>query len=364
MLYQIALTSVPQVGTVQARLLVEKIGSAQAIFKTPPRQLEKIEGIGSVRAKNIHSFKNFAEAEREIRFLEKYKIKPLFLTSEEYPRRLLHCYDPPTLLYYRGEADLNASRVVSVIGTRSNTDYGKQLVENLLKELSSQQVVIISGLAFGVDALAHRAALKQHLPTVAVLAHGLDTIYPDQHYPLAREIVKQRGGLLTEFRSNIKPDKHHFPTRNRIVAGICDALVVIESGTRGGSMVTAELANGYNKDIFAFPGKISDVKSSGCNHLIKTNKAVLLSSTDELLQAMGWLNSKKNHIKKQKELFIQLSDHEKIIVDLLKQHGELSIDDLNFLAALSSSAVAAAILNLEFEGIIKSLPGKRYRLMD
>ena len=362
LLYQIALTRIPQIGCVQARLLIEKFGDATAIFKAPQALLEKTEGIGTIRAKKIKAFAAFAEVEKEIQFIEKYKIQPLFISEKNYPQRLLNCYDPPTLLFYRGEADLNCAKIVALIGTRNHSEYGKQLTESLVRELVAQKVLIVSGLAFGIDSIAHKASLKNNLPTVGVLAHGLDTIYPSQHGALAKDIIKQKGGLLTEFASQTQPDKHNFPTRNRIVAGMSDAVIVIESGIKGGSMVTAELANGYNKDVFAFPGRITDQKSIGCNYLIKNNKAMLLTDAAELIQIMGWEEQKKSVNKKQKELFIQLSPDEKIITDLLKMQESLSIDELNIKSGLSSSAVAAAILNLELQNVVQSLPGKMYAL--
>lgn len=363
LLYQVALTRIPQIGSVQARLLIEQLGSAEAIFRAKIHQLEKIEGIGSIRAKNIKEFNSFKEAEKEICFIDKYKINPLFISETSYPKRLRNCYDPPTLLYYKGETSLNASKIVAIVGTRVNSDYGKQLTENLLNVLSNHQVLIISGMAFGIDALAHKAALKNNLPTVGVLAHGLDTIYPIQHSSLAKEIIRQGGGMLTEFGSTIKPDKHNFPIRNRIVAGMSDAIVVIESGIKGGSMVTAELGNGYNKDVFAFPGKTTDPKSAGCNYLIKNNKATLLTNPTELIQLMGWEERKKSSSIKQKELFIQLTTEEKIIADLLMEKEKIHIDELNLRSGLSSSSVASAILTLELQLIIQSLPGKLYRLI-
>ena len=362
LLYQVALTLIPQIGCVQARILVERLGSAEAIFRAKVQQLEKIEGIGTVRAKSIKTFSDFHRAEKEIIFIEKYKIHPLFIGDPAYPQRLLNCYDPPTILYYRGNAVLNSSKIAAIIGTRSNTEYGRQLTENLVNNLVSHQVLIVSGLAFGIDATAHKTALKNKLPTVGVLAHGLDNIYPFQHSTLAKEIVKQDGGLLTEFGSSTKPDKHNFPTRNRIVAGMSDAIIVIESGNKGGSMVTAELGNGYNRDVFAFPGKVSDSKSAGCNFLIKNNKAILLTDADQLIQAMGWEEKKKTSSRKQKELFIQLSPDEKIITDILREKEQTHIDELNLRSGLSSSSVASAILTLELQLVIQCLPGKMYRL--
>jgi DNA processing protein len=362
LIQQIALSLIPNIGAVQARILVDHFGDAAAIFKAKKSALDALEGIGEIRAGSIKRFTDFKRAEEEIAFIQKYKITPLFLTSENYPKRLLNCYDPPTILYYRGNADLNTKKIIAIIGTRSNTDYGKQVTETLVKELEAENVLVVSGLAFGIDGIAHKAALKNKLSTIGVLAHGLDTIYPTQHASLAKEIVKQ-GGLLTEFTSNSKPDKHNFPTRNRIVAGMSDATIVIETGIKGGSMITAELANGYNKDVFAFPGRITDSKSAGCNYLIKNNKAMLLTDAQELTEIMGWEEKKKKQVKQQKELFIQLSNDEKIIVDILKEKETVTIDELNMKSCLSSSAVAAATLNLELQSVIASMPGKMYKLL-
>src|SRR6188508_3275083 len=309
LLYQLALTEIPNIGCVHAKILAQQFGSAENIFKAKQHFLEKIEGIGEIRARAIKAFNNFSNAEEEIKFIEKYKIKPLFLTDKDYPQRLLNCYDSPTLLFYKGHADLNASKVVAIIGTRNHTEYGKQQTEKLVKDLSSQDILVVSGMAFGIDAIAHKTAYKNNLATVGVLGHGLDQIYPSDHTNLAKDMLRQNGGLLTEFRSNTKPDKHNFPTRNRIVAGMSDATVVIETGEKGGSMITAELANGYNKDVFAFPGKVTDNKSAGCNYLIKTNKAMLLTDAQELIEIMGWEEKTKSEKekKRQRELFIELT---------------------------------------------------------
>lgn len=363
LLYRIALTLIPHIGPVQAKILLQHC-EPEEIFHAKKHYLEKIEGIGPVRAASIKKFNDFARAEYEIGFIEKYRIRPLFLTDKDYPKRLLNCYDSPTLLYYKGEADLNAPRIIAVIGTRHHTDYGKQVTEKLLKELAPLQVTVISGLAFGVDAIAHKAAVKNRLPTVGVLAHGLDQVYPQQHTGLAKEMLKQGGGLLTEFRSSTQPDKHNFPSRNRVVAGSCDATIVIETDIKGGSMITAEMANGYNRDVFAVPGKISDPKSAGCNYLIRTNRAQLLSAAEELVESMGWEEKKASRKggRSQRELFIELSEEEKKIVSILRENETTHIDAINFQSGLSSGTVAAAILNLELQNVIVSLPGKIYRL--
>jgi len=361
LLYQIALTLIPNIGPVQAKILLQQYEPAD-IFKAKKSALEKIEGIGTVRAASIKAFVDFSIAEHEIAFIEKYKIKPLFIGSNEYPKRLLNCYDSPTLLYYRGDADLNHEKIISIIGTRNHTDYGKQITEQLIEELIEQNIMVISGLAYGIDAIAHKAALKNNLKTIGVLAHGLDQVYPSQHTNLAKDMIKAGGGLLTEFRSKTKPDKHNFPIRNRIVAGICDATIVAETGIKGGSMITAELANNYNKDVFAFPGRTNDSKSAGCNYLIKNNKAVLLTDAQELIELMNWEPRKKPVVKKQKELFIELSPEEKLVIDILKEKESVHIDEINLKSGLSSSSVAAAILNLELQNVVLSLPGKLYQI--
>lgn len=363
LLYQVALTLVPNIGPVQAKLLLQHC-EPEEIFHAKKHFLEKIEGIGPVRAESIKKFSGFARAEDEIRFMEKYRITPLFLTDNNYPKRLLNCYDSPTLLYYRGKADLNAARIISIIGTRSNTDYARQVTEKLVRDLSSHQITIVSGLAFGVDALAHKAAVKNGIPTVGVLAHGLDQVYPYEHTALAKDMIKHQGGLLTEFRNKTKPDKHNFPSRNRIVAGMSDATIVIETDLKGGSMITAELANGYNKDVFAIPGRVTENKSAGCNYLIRSSKAQLITGADDLIDIMGWgdKNSKKTNNKSQKTLFIELTPEEKAVIDILKEKDAVHVDEINLRSGLSSGTVAAAMLNLELQNVIVSLPGKMYRL--
>jgi len=363
LLYQLALTEVANIGCVQAKILVQHFGNAENIFKAKQSTLEKIEGIGTIRANCIKTFTGFSNADDEIRFIEKFRIKPLFITNQDYPQRLLNCYDSPTLLFYKGTADLNSSKIVAIVGTRNHTEYSKKIIDQFFDELSGQHILIISGMAYGVDALAHKAAVKNQLSTVGVLAHGLDQMYPPEHTALAKDMLKNSGGLLTEFRSKTKPGKHHFPTRNRIVAGMSDATIVIESGVKGGSMVTADLANGYNRDVFAFPGKVTDNKSAGCNYLIKTNKAMLLTDGQQLLEIMGWeKQSQKSKVKSQKEIFVELSSDERIIVDILNEKEIVHIDEINLRSGLSNSAIAAAILNLELKNVVNGLPGKMYKL--
>lgn len=362
-LYQLALTNVPNIGCVYAKILVEQFGSATEIFKAKESALSRVEGIGTVRAKSIKTYKGFGQFEPELAFIEKYQVQTLFLNDAAYPKRLLQCYDSPTLLFYKGEADLNAPKIISIIGTRSCTDYGRTFTEKLVKDLAEENITIVSGLAFGIDTVAHKAALANRLPTVGVLAHGLDTIYPHENKHLAKQITLESGGLLSEFISGTKPDKHNFPARNRIVAGLADATIVIETDVRGGSMITAELASNYNRDVFALPGKVTDIKSSGCNRLISQNKAALLSGANELLEMMNWLPLPEKKKKIQRQLFIEMSPEEKIIFELLNASEQLVVDELYFKSGLSSSAVAGALLSLELQSIVQSLPGKIYRLV-
>ena len=361
LLYQIALTLVPNIGDVHAKALAIKFGSAEAIFKAKKAELENMEGIGVVRASSIKKFTDFTSCENEVNFIEKYKITPLFITDKNYPQRLLNCYDSPTLLFYKGNTDLNASKIVSIVGTRNHTDYGKLICEKLVEELHNEQILILSGLAYGIDTIAHKASLKHNLPTVGVLAHGLDRIYPAQNKAMAKQMV-EHGGLLTEFVSETIPDRQNFPKRNRIVAGMCDALIVIESSKKGGSLITAELANGYNKDVFAIPGKITDSKSEGCNYLIKNNKASLILGGADLLEMMNWKPLNKPAQNKQRELFIEFTADERIVVDILQQQENIQIDQLYLKSGLSSSAMAAALLMLEMQGIVVSMPGKVYKI--
>jgi DNA processing protein len=358
--YQVALTLTPHIGCVAAKALIQQFGNAGDIFKAKESELSRIENIGSIRAASIKSFNDFERCQNEIAFAEKNQIELLFLTSDSYPKRLLHCYDPPTLLYRQGSVNLNHEKVAAVVGTRKNTEYGKQVVSDLMESLAAQRVMILSGLAFGIDTLAHREALKNNLPTVSILAHGLHTLYPPENKKLSRQILENGGGLLTEFTSLDQPDKHNFPTRNRVVAGMADVTIVVETDVKGGSMITAELANNYNRDVLAFPGRTCDPKSRGCNRLIRTNKAALVENGEDVLAFMNWQAVKKKQ-RVQRSLFIELSADEKLVFDLLNLEEVMHIDDIHLRTQLSASRVAAALLSLELQGVLLSLPGKMYR---
>lgn len=359
LLYNIALTQIPQVGSVHAKNLLSVYGDAKSIFKAPRHHLEKIEGIGTVRAAAIRSFQSFSECEQELIFLEKKKIVALYMNDEHFPKRLLNCYDHPILLYYRGNADLNAAKIIAIVGTRNNSEYGKMVCEQFISSLKDENILIISGLAFGIDTLTHKNCLKQNIATVGVLAHSLDRIYPAENKQMAKQMLNH-GGLLTEFKSGTKPDRENFPKRNRIVAGMADAIIVIESGKKGGSIITAEIANGYNRDVFAVPGRINDERSDGCNFLITQNKAMLLTDADQLLEIMNWKKTERKKVF-QTALFLNFSKEEQIIVDLLKDRPH-SIDDIYLKTKLTGSQCASALLMLEMNGVIISLPGKIYQL--
>lgn len=364
LLYRLALAMVPNIGPVYAKKLLDHFGDAASIFSATTAALGKVPGIGSARATAIRSFDQFPLAAKELAFVEKYSIRCIFFTDKDYPHRLLGFKSAPILLYYKGNADLNCRRIVSVIGTRTPTEYGKRMVEQLVGELAAYGPLVISGLAYGIDAVAHAAALKYCLPTLGVLGHGLDQIYPPQHKALAREMVKH-GGLITNFNTGAEPASYNFPVRNQIVAGMSDVVVVAETGIKGGSMLTVEAALGLKKKLFVFPGRITDKASSGCNKLIQEGSARLLLSASQLSAEMGWNALNKPDAAplegREAQAAKDLSDQEKIVLRLLIGKETTSVDQLSDQVQLSSTAIAMALLNLELKGLVLPLPGKMYR---
>lgn len=356
---RIALTMIPGIGPVISKKLVLHCGSAEAVFREQKKMLEAIPGIGRITAKLVTDRDCRRRAEAELKRIEKCGIRMLYFTESSYPSRLKHCYDSPPLLYYKGNADLNAKRIVSIIGTRNMTDYGRQLCEKLVADLVKYNVLVVSGLAYGVDVCAHRASLEQGLQTVGVLAHGLDEIYPRIHAGTAKKMLSQ-GGLLTDFPCGTNPDRENFPQRNRIVAGLADAVIVVESGERGGSMITAEFAMNYNRDVFAFPGRVGDPASMGCHAMIKRNKAALIDSADDVAYAMGW-EKPEQPAAVQASLQTFTADEEKI-VSALRGMGNVHIDEICLMAELTPAKTSALLLTLEFAGAVKALPGKMFRL--
>lgn len=358
LLYQIALTLVPGVGDVNGKKLIAYCGGAEAVFKEKRSGLEKIPGIGKTTVKSIISNGVLSKAEDEIRYINKNNIQPLFYLDKNYPKRLQHCADSPMMLYFKGDTKFNDLRMVGVVGTRNASEYGKRMCEQLIEELAQDGVMIVSGLAYGIDTYAHRAALKFGLQTVGVLGHGLDRIYPDVNTNIAERMLQQ-GGLLTEFLSGTSPDRENFPKRNRIVAGMIDALIVVESAKRGGALITADIANSYNRDVFAFPGRIGDQYSEGCNFLIRTNRAALIENAANLRYLMGWeKESPKRGI--QTKLFRAFTEEEQIVLSAFEGENECNIDALLMHTNLPSSKLAAVLLTLEFDGVLIALPGKRY----
>lgn len=359
--YKIALTLIPQIGDVLAKKLLAYCGSAEQVFKEKRSALEKIPGIGSMYAQAVIHHDAFERAEKEIRFINDHDILPVFYLDTAYPKRLTYCDDSPVMLYFKGKANLNAEKIISIVGTREATEYGKGNCDKLIQELVDHRVTIVSGLAYGIDTHAHRAALEHQLPTVCVLAHGLNKIYPPVNQPMAEKML-DTGGWLSDFISGTKPDRENFPRRNRIVAGISDATVVIESKAKGGSLITAEIANSYNRDVFAFPGRTDDPCSAGCNNLIRQHKASLIQSAADIVYLLGWERIKPRTAPVQKQLFLELKPDEELIVTVLKEKGQLAIDDICLLTKLPMSVTSTLLLSLEFSGIVKSLPGKVYRL--
>ncbi|MDP4282287.1 MAG: DNA-processing protein DprA [Bacteroidota bacterium] len=362
LLYQIALTRVSGIGDVLGKKLVRHCGSAQAVFREKRKFIQRIPRVGRHLYNALDDPEAMTFAEKELRFIKKHRIRPLFFMDPGYPVRLKNCLDSPVLMYFKGNADLNARRVIAIVGTRRATDYGREVCHDLVAGLSGPDTLIVSGLAYGIDGCAHRASLEQNMTTIAVLGHGLDRIYPETHRSLAEKMINQ-GGLLTDFPSGTIPDRENFPSRNRIIAGLCDAVVVVEAAGKGGALITAEIANSYNRDVFAVPGRITDQYSEGTNRLIRTNKAALVQSAQDIRYMMGWDPDNIARPPVQRKLFIELTGNEKKIVDILQNKGETGIDDLCIEAGLKMSVVSAALLNLEFEGIVKSIPGKVYAMV-
>ena len=358
-LYEIALTLIPYIGVVNGKKLVAYCGGAEAVFCENKNALRQISGIHENVINGIDSKEVMTRAEEEMMFIEKNGIKPLFYLDKDYPKRLQHCHDSPMMLYYKGNADLNAEKTVGIVGTRNITDYGRYVVEKLIEDLATDNVMIISGLAYGVDAAAHRAALKYDLATVGVLGHGMQTIYPAENRKLSTNMI-EKGGILTEFVSGTQPDRENFPKRNRIVAGMIDCLVVIESALKGGAMITAEIANSYDREVFAMPGRVGDIYSEGCNQLIKTNKANLLVNAADIRYVMRWDVDTKV-VAKQMRLFRDFSEDEKKVMDVFAKNSVVHVDDIIIGTDLSPSKIASILLSLEFDGVLTALPGKRYQ---
>jgi len=362
-LHQVALTFIKEIGHTRAKLLLAHFGDAEEIFKIGEAKLKKIPGIGEKLIGRLNLGEALKSAEEELKFMEKNGVDVIFYSDARYPRRLKNCVDSPVLLYSKGNANLNAYRCVSIVGTRNATDYGRQLCKQLVEELAEYNALVISGLAHGIDVAAHKECLKYNVATVGVLGHGLDRFYPHQNKATADKMM-ENGGILSEYPSGTKPDRQNFPERNRIVAGMADATVVVEAGLKGGALITAEIANSYNRDVFAFPGRLGDEYSEGCNFLIRNNKAALLTCVADLAYSLGWeKNTETKGAPEQLLLPIDLSADERAVYEIIQQNrNPLAIDDLSIKANMPMSLLAMTLLDMELQGFIRSLPGKMYQV--
>jgi len=362
LLFKIALSTTPGIGGVLARNIVAYVGSIEGVFSESLKSLQKIPGIGEINAKRIKDKDVLVKAERELKFIEKNEIDVQFYTDKSFPRRLKTCVDAPVLIYTKGNLNLNEQRIVSIVGTRNATNYGKQVCDELIHKFSERnyKVLVVSGLAYGIDIQAHKSALKYNVPTAGVIAHGLDKIYPSLHTETARK-MQEDGGLVSDFPSGTKIDPSNFIRRNRIIAGLADATIVVESASKGGALITAEIASSYNRDVFAYPGRSGDVYSKGCNQLIRNSGANLIENIDDLEFFMGWEQTSKNKVV-QSSLFVELTADEESIVTLLRENGELFIDQISSELTLPVSRVSAMLLTLEFKNVLVALPGKMYKL--
>ncbi len=352
----------PGIGGILARNLVAYVGNVEDIFSSSLNSLKKIPGIGEQNARRIRNSKVLEKAEKELEYIHKHGIKAAFYTEPGYPRRLKSCVDSPILIYYKGNFNPDKQRVISIVGTRNATDYGKRMIDDLVSAFAERDydILVVSGLAYGIDIHAHRAALKNNIPTVGVVAHGLDRLYPALHRETAVSML-ENGGLLTDFPSGTKIDPQNFLKRNRIIAGLADATIVVESAEKGGALVTADIASSYNRDVFAFPGRSGDVYSKGCNQLIRNNGATLIEGVEDLEYFMGWEAAVRKEAV-QSSLFVELKPEEQKVVDLLLKEKELFIDQISAEIQLPVSRVSVMLLNLEFQNVIQALPGKMYRL--
>jgi DNA processing protein len=356
--YLLALTRIPGVGAVLARALLSHFGAAEAIFNASYKQLLHVEGIGPQLARNIRQFDDFDTSAAELNFVNTHGIQMLVLGDDKYPKRLLHCYDAPIVLFYKGKTDLNAQKIVSVVGTRNATANGKLICEELVKGLAVYGALVVSGLAYGIDAAVHKACVKHELPTLGVLAHGLDRIYPYAHRKLAAEMLGN-GGLLTEFPSKSNPDRENFPKRNRIIAGLADATIVVEANIKGGALITADLANSYDREVCAFPGRASDEYSLGCNELIKTNRAHLITQAADIASLLAWDITSPTQKRVSRINWADRTADEQRILAILAENTAISLDELVLFTGFSQSKLSLVLLDLQLAGFVQILPGNR-----
>lgn len=363
-LYQVALSMIPGVGNLLNKHLISYCGSAKAVFQSPKHKLGKIPGIGPKTADSIlHSSRLLQQAENILLQAEKQGAQILAYTDKAFPYRLKQIPDAPNILYYKGEAPPEAKKMVAIVGTRQPSAYGRQLCEQIVQDLVPYQPLIISGLAYGIDIIAHRTALRNGLNSLGVMASGLDIIYPSAHRHTSQEMLKQ-GGLLSEHPFGSQPEAFKFPARNRIIAGLADVVIVVEAAEKGGALITADIAHSYDREVFALPGHLTSPASAGCNRLIKSQVAHMYVSAKDLCQVMNWSEGEE---APPKDSFsgVELNKEEETVFFLLKEHPQgLQIDELSWRSQISISQLASVLLNLEFRSLIRSLPGKKYALMN
>jgi DNA processing protein len=359
-IYQIALSILPQIGVVNARRLIAHLGSAKQIFQSSVNTLQRIPHIGPVLSQAVHTSGILEEAEKIWFSCQKEGIQVLFYTDEDFPHRLKQIYDAPLVLYWQGSVDLNSEQILAVVGTRKATEYGKQVCRTIVREAAAQQVLFVSGLAYGIDICMHLNCLEFQVPNIAVLAGGFQWIYPPKHRRFVDKILKH-GGILSEHAAHQKPDARFFPLRNRIIAGMSDATLVVEAAERGGALITADYANNYHREVFAVPGNLEKVFSEGCNLLIQKHKASIFTTWQRLCEDLNWNSG--DAILRNKDLnWSRFTGEESALLALLHQKGELPLDELAWKLQKNISELAVLVLNLEFQGMIKSLPGHRYVL--
>ncbi|MBK8807517.1 MAG: DNA-protecting protein DprA [Bacteroidales bacterium] len=357
--YLIALSIIPGIGITTAKKLIAYAGTIENVFLQTNTLQETVPRLSKTVIASLKDEKYQALAEKEIEFMEKHNINALCYLDKDYPERMKHCEDAPILLYKKGVHSLESEKIISIVGTRNASSYGKEQCKKLIEGLQKHNPVIISGLAYGVDYCAHKYALDCNLNTIAVVGHSLDKVYPADHKLLAKAI-EAKGCLVSEFHSTSPLDKFNFVTRNRIIAGMADATIVIESAKKGGALLTAEYANNYNRDVFALPGKVTDNYSLGCNNLIKQNKAHLFESVSDIEYILNWEHGVKTKPSIQRSLFVELTPEEEFLISFLKQESKLSMDALSVRSKLPISKVSAMLLNMEFAGMVKLHPGKVY----
>lgn len=357
----LALQHVPNLGDATAKKLIRHAGSAEAVFKEKLNSLLKIDGVGKFKLQDLKDPSHLIAAEKEIEFIEKNRIKCLYFQDEDYPEKLKHCLDGPILLFQRGNIDLKQKKIISVVGTRNATNHGLAFCERLIEELNPLDPVIVSGFAYGIDICAQKAAIKNELQTIGCLAHGLNQIYPKIHQKYVRSI-EENGGFLTDFWSTDTFDRNNFLKRNRIIAGISEATIVIESAEKGGSLVTADIANSYNREVFAVPGRPSDTQSSGCNMLIKSQQAHVLTSAVDLLYILNWYPEEKLQ-PVQKRLFVELDSEEEMLYGYLKENGKEQLDLIALNCSIPTFKAASLLLNMELKGVVRPLPGKLFEVI-